>query len=97
MAEGDLSPLSPAIGMAGAIAAARDAMGQICAAPVDGVVRCDHLPEGGWAIVIEVIEVPARMGDNDLLTAYEVRLDPAGQLCGFGRMGRYHREDAGAA
>ena len=75
-----------------AIARIRAAVPTITDAPVDAIRSCERLPEGGWRAIVEVIESAARMGDNDLLSAYEMALDATGELTGFQRTGRYHRE-----
>jgi hypothetical protein len=48
-------------------------------------------------VEVEVIESHARMGDNDLLAAYDVRVGEAGEVRGFRRLRRYFREDGPAA
>ncbi|WP_343502477.1 gas vesicle protein GvpO [Alloyangia pacifica] len=71
---------------------ARAALQDITPLPIEGIASSERDP-GGWRIVAEVLEAPARMGDNDLLAAYELALDPTGELTGFRRLRRYHRED----
>lgn len=63
---------------------------------VDGVVSCARR-EGGWTVVVDAIESPARMGDNDLIATYQVLLAGDGEVEGFERTGRYHRSDAARA
>ena len=60
--------------------------------PVDSLARSERDQDGSWLVVLELLESAARMGDNDLLCAYEMRLDPSGQLIGITRIGRYYRE-----
>lgn len=81
-----------AITLPRAMALAREAMPDITAQPMDGIASSERDGEG-WRIVTEVIEAPARMGNNDLLAAYELTLDAEGELTGFRRLRRYHRED----
>ena len=77
-----------------AIAVARAATAELTGLPVDGIAGSAPDPaSGGWRITIEVIESAARMGENDLLAAYEVGLGPEGGLVGFDRARRYRRED----
>ncbi|ETX15870.1 gas vesicle protein [Roseivivax halodurans JCM 10272] len=78
-----------------AIARIRAAVPTITDAPVDAIRSCERLPDAGWRAIVEVIESAARMGDNDLLSAYEMELDATGELTGFHRTGRYHREAGG--
>ena len=76
-----------------AIAIARRATAEMTGLPLDGISSSGRHGEGAWRIVVEVIESPARLGDNDLISMYEVLLTEQGELTGFSRLGRYHRED----
>jgi hypothetical protein len=75
-----------------AMGIARRSVEQLTSLRVDAVARTDRAPDGGWAVTIDVVEAKARMGNNDLLCAYEVSLAPDGELTGFGRRHRYLRE-----
>ena len=75
---------------------ARAAMAEINDHPIDQVIRCDRTEEG-WIVVVEVIESPARMGENDFLAAFSLALDASGALMGVDRIGRYRREDGRTA
>ncbi len=83
--------------LAQAIMGARQAIKSITDSPIDAIKECHRGSEDDWIATVEVVESPARMGDNDLLSAYEIRMDATGELVAFQRVGRYHREDAGAA
>lgn len=76
-----------------AIAIARRCTGEMTGLPIDGISASGRHGEGGWRVVVEVIESPARLGDNDLISMHEVLLTEQGELTGFSRVGRYHRED----
>lgn len=86
-----------ALTMPDAIAKARLAIGAITSAPVDAVRSCTRGSDNVWTATVEVIESAARLGDNDLLSAYEMKIDNAGDLLEFQRTGRYHREDFSGA
>lgn len=88
---------SAAFGPAEAIEAARRAMRATGHPEIDGVAACEAGADGGWRVEVEVIESHARMGDNDLLAAYDVRLGDGGEIRSFRRLRRYHREDGPAA
>ena len=83
--------------MARAIASARSEMAQITDLPLESIIRCERAPDDGWIVAVEVVESAARMGDNDYLAAYELRLGADGGTEGLTRLGRYRREDGGAA
>ena len=80
------------LSMARAMGLARAAIAEITPQPIDGIVSAERAGPG-WVMVVEVIEAPARMGDNDLLAAFELGFDDQGELAGFRRLRRYHRED----
>jgi hypothetical protein len=88
------SPAPISLTIPEAISKARVAIGAVTAAPVDAIRSCVRDDLGRWRATIEVIESPARMGDNDLMSAYELVMDPDGEMVEFQRVGRYHREDA---
>ncbi|MEM9757323.1 MAG: gas vesicle protein GvpO [Pseudomonadota bacterium] len=83
-------PMPKAVGLA------RAALAEITDHPIDSVARCERGPNGAWTIVFEVLESPARMGENDFLAAYQLSLDPGGDLIHADRIGRYRREDGSA-
>jgi hypothetical protein len=86
-----------AFGPAEAIEAARRAIRATGHSEIDGVASCEVGSDGAWRVEVEVIESHARMGDNDLLAAYDVRLGEGGEVRGFRRLRRYYREDGPAA
>ncbi|MEL6685914.1 MAG: gas vesicle protein GvpO [Pseudomonadota bacterium] len=84
---------TPALTMLGAIDAAKTAIGQMTGQQVDAIVQCSRADGGDWTVAVDVIESFARMGDNDLLTTYEVQINTQADLVNFNRVRRYHRED----
>jgi len=76
-----------------AIAIARRCTAEMTGLPIDGISASGRHGDGDWRIVVEVIESPARLGDNDLISMHEVLLTEQGELTGFSRVGRYHREE----
>lgn len=75
-----------------AMGVARRSVEELTDLRIDAVARTERTAEGGWSVTIDVVEAKARMGNNDLLCAYEVTLAPDGELTGFGRRHRYLRE-----
>ena len=76
-----------------AIAIARRSVSGITDQPIDSVSHCQKQENGDWRVVIDVIDSPARMGDNDLLAAFEVHIDEGGDVTFCSRTRRYRRED----
>ena len=79
--------------MAAAVRLARAEIVAFTEAPVDSVARCEKGLDGAWIVAIDLIESPARMGENDLLSRYELRLDGDGSVTSMERTARYRRED----
>lgn len=87
--EAGIAPL----GLAGAIARARDELSLLTQLPMDAVASTRRQAEGGWTVVMDLIESAARMGDNDLIATYEVEIAEAGDVIRIERIDRYRRED----
>lgn len=84
---------APRLGLFEVLRAAREAAALFTPLPVDQIVSC-AAAEDGWRVRLEVVEMKSRVGGNDLLSSYEVRLDPAGMPLSFERIGKAHRERA---
>lgn len=83
----------PRLSMMDAIVQAKTAVATMTVLQFDQIARCERQPDGGWTVVIDVVESVARMGDNDLLASYEVRIDAEGEPVNVARTRRYYRED----
>ncbi|MFQ6776892.1 gas vesicle protein GvpO [Cereibacter sphaeroides] len=86
-------PGQTALTMLEVIAVARRAFTTMNGGRIDAVANCAQTEGGDWRVVIDVIESAAKIGRNDLLCAYEIRVTPQGRVGGFQRLGRYHREE----
>ncbi|MEM6548594.1 MAG: gas vesicle protein GvpO [Pseudomonadota bacterium] len=75
-----------------AVAAARDAAQIFTDLPVDQISACER-NDGGWRVVVDLVENKARAGRNDLIVSFAVALDQMGEAVSFQRLGRYYRED----
>lgn len=51
--------------------------------------------DGGWRVLVEVIEVSRVPASTDVLGAYEVTVDEEGELVRFERLRRYVRAHTG--
>lgn len=81
------------IALKDAIALARRSVSGITELKIDAVSHCERKENGMWNVVIDVLESHARLGDNDLLAAFEVHIDESGEVLYCSRTHRYHRED----
>ena len=80
-----------------AIAIARRSIGAMVDLQLDAVSHCERAEDGTWKVVVDLVESVARMGENDLLAAYEVTIGVDGELKHFTRLRRYRREDMEAS
>lgn len=83
----------PRTTMMDAIAQAKVAIAAMTLLPIDSISQCTKGATDTWTITVDVIESPARMGDNDLIASYAVEIGYDGELIAFSRTRRYHRED----
>lgn len=88
-----------ALSLIDAIELAKTTVTAMTGLTVDTVVKCTRVEAdaAAWAVTVDVLESPARIGDNDLLSAYELHLSGSGDILHLERLRRYHREDRGAA
>ena len=76
---------------------ARDMIVELTEQSFDAIAACEATSEG-WRVEVDVIESRARMGDDDLITIYQLEIDLEGVLRGYRRLGRRRRfEDAPSA
>lgn len=90
-------PAAETLTLMEAIGIARRTVAALTDLPLDAVASSERHPEGGWRVVVDAIESPARLGDNDLIASHEVVLGADGALLGFSRLRRYRREEADPA
>lgn len=69
-------------------------LGELRGLEVEGVTGFQRT-DGGWRVLVEVVEVSRVPTSTDVLGAYEVELDDEGELVGFERLRRYVRGRAG--
>jgi hypothetical protein len=75
---------------------AKDAVNAITGFKADAVTRCEQR-DGGWYAVVDVLESKARVGDNDLISTYELIMDVKAEVTAYKRLRRYYRTERGAA
>lgn len=71
---------------------AREMVLDLTGVEVDAVSLCQKSGDD-WVVEADVVESPARMGDDDLLTAYRLDISGSGELLSFRRIGRHKRTD----
>lgn len=65
--------------------------------PIDSVASCERAGDE-WRVVVEAVESRARLGDDDLLSVFELRMNEEGELVAYRRLGQRRRfEDVSIA
>lgn len=75
---------------------AKELIVELTGHPFDAVGLCEK-QEAGWRMELDVIESKARIGDDDLVTTYELALDAEGGLTSYRRLRRKRRFDDSAS
>lgn len=57
----------------------------------DGVTGVRKTPEGGWSVLVDVVELERIPATTTVLATYRVDVDPAGELLACERLRRYTR------
>jgi hypothetical protein len=76
------------------VKAARAAMSQLemlTNRDAEGIIGIRKNDDGGWTVVVEVVENRRVPESSDLLAEYEVVLDSDGDLASYSRGSRYER------
>ena len=48
-------------------------------------------PEGGWSVLLDVVELARIPASTSVMATYRVDIDGTGALCGYERLRRYTR------
>lgn len=57
----------------------------------EGVTGVRKTPEGGWSVLIDVVELERIPATTSVLATYRVDVDPGGELLACERLRRYTR------
>lgn len=77
-----------------AAAAIRAAVDQLCALtglPRGSVTGARPIPEGGWSVLVDVVELDRIPASTSVLATYRVDVDGAGEFISLERLRRYTR------
>ena len=66
---------------------------QFTGQPIEAVSSLNRTRDGGWRVVLEVLELERIPRTTDILASYAVELDEHGDLMGYERIHRYYRND----
>jgi gas vesicle protein GvpO len=77
------------------IARVRRDLPELLGRPIESVLGLERDDEDdGWSVTVQVVELSRIPHSTDVLGAYAVRVDGDGELVGWRRSRRYHRNQA---
>lgn len=74
-----------------AIERVRSELPELLGRPVEAVLGLERDENSGWRVTVQVVELARIPSSTDVLGAYAVDLDDEGELVGYRRRRRYHR------
>jgi hypothetical protein len=77
-----------------AIERVRSELPELLGRPIESVLGLERDDEDGWKLTVQVVELARIPQSTDVLGAYSVTLDSDGELIGYRRQRRYHRNQA---
>jgi hypothetical protein len=77
-----------------AIERVRSELPQLLGRPIESVLGLERDDDDGWRLTVQVVELARIPHSTDVLGAYAVSLDRDGELVGYRRQRRYHRNQA---
>jgi hypothetical protein len=76
-----------------AVERARKELEEIMGRPVETVLGMER-DDDGWVVTFQVVELARIPNSTDVLGAYVVQVDDNGEVVGYRRTRRYHRNQA---
>ena len=77
-----------------AIERVRQELPQLLGKPIEAVLGLERNDDEGWNVMVSIVELERIPHSTDILGAYAVTLDGDGELIGWRRSRRYHRNQA---
>jgi Gas vesicle synthesis protein GvpO len=77
-----------------AIKRVRRELPQLLGRPIESVLGVQRDEDDGWKVTVQVVELSRIPTTTDVLGSYAVTLDRSGELIGYSRSRRYHRNQA---
>jgi hypothetical protein len=72
----------------------REDFPQLLGRPIEAVLGLERNGDDGWNVMVSVVELERIPRSTDILGTYSVTLDREGELIGWQRRRRYHRNQA---
>jgi hypothetical protein len=73
---------------------AREQLSEMTGMEAESVSSLRRDDDGGWTVIVEVLELSRVPSTDDVIGSYEVELDEDGELVGYRRIRRYPRSKA---
>ena|SRR5947209_1410219 len=77
-----------------AIARVREDLPALLGKPIESVLGLERQDDNGWKVTVAVVELSRIPPTTDVIGAYAVLLDGDGEVTGYRRERRYHRNQA---
>jgi hypothetical protein len=77
-----------------AVTTVRRELPELLGRPIASVLGFERNEDDGWHVTVEVVELSRIPSTTDILGAYAVTVDRDGELVGYRRTRRYHRNQA---
>jgi hypothetical protein len=77
-----------------AIERVRRELPQLLGRPIEAVLGLERDGDIGWKVTVQVVELSRIPSSTDILGSYAVTFDKDGELVGYRRNRRYHRNQA---
>jgi hypothetical protein len=77
-----------------AIERVRRDLPQLLGKPIESVLGLESQDDNGWKVTVAVVELSRIPPTTDVIGAYAVLLDGDGEVAGYRRERRYHRNQA---
>ncbi len=74
-----------------AIERVRRDLPQLLGRPIEAVLGLERDDDSSWKVTVQVVELSRIPSTTDVLGSYEVALDEQGEVVGYRRNRRYHR------
>ena len=72
----------------------RQELPQLLGRPIESVLGFERGEDDAWQVTVQVVELSRIPHTTDVLGAYAVTVDRDGELTGYRRVRRYHRNQA---
>ena len=74
-----------------AIERVRKELPELLGRQIESVLGFERDDDSGWKVTVQVVELTRIPQTTDVLASYEASLDRQGEITGYRRTGRYHR------